>query len=72
MRAHTIRSRSHTQTLRADLERENLPRNHPRNRAPRSGEEKDEDANKCDPRLLCGDVVDNNVARGVLGGGGCA
>lgn len=69
---HTVRSRSHRQTLSADLEREDLARDHPGDRSPRRGKEKDEDADEGNARLLRGDVMHNDFPRDVLGGGGCA
>lgn len=72
MGAHTICSCSHGQTLRADLEREDLSRNNPRNRPPCGCKEKDEYADERDSRLLGCNIVDDDVSSSILGGGGCA
>lgn len=54
----------HGEGLCADLERENLASNNPRDRAPRTREEEDVDADKGDQETLDGEVVGANNGAG--------
>jgi len=56
--------------LHAHLEREDLARDNPRDRAPSGGEEEDEDTDERDAGLLRGDIEHDDVAERVLGSGG--